>query len=642
MYMNNQQSASLFYFYEGGIEKGKLISYTGTKNVRPQYHGQEETFIYTLTENSDRLSAFLRLRQYATYNVEVFHLNQIKNFEFPTDLRGLSMANILAVDEVSVADLSDEQQQAILRWIEEGGTLLVGASDQVDASMGIFNQYLPLTLSSERVAVSKETLKSLSNNGIFTQGIEVYKANEKEGSTRLLADEDTILASEAKLGNGRIIQTTFSLGDQPLAGMDGYGKLLSELFKLQLPATNMYYRNYIGNYNDYLPYEVGSVNELFPSFQVNGKSLIAVIIIYILFIGPILYFILKRMDKREHAWWIIPAISIVLSLCLFIFGAKERLMQSQIQQAAFYKVNDDRSLSGHYVESILTNRGGDFTFTADGNTTAIASRNVSYGMFGGGPVGGRLYEKSFVKQHADGSMITLRNLDYWSVQSIVGKTQIPNAGKMDIQLTLKNGLIEGTIKNNFPFKLHDVTIWSGSREIKLGDLESDSTLNVSEKVKNSVLLAPAITNYAYNTPQKKEDLLPMRLEKLKYGANSLVEGERLPAVIAWTDEALVGIELDGNAKNSPASYLIQTFKAKVELTGEFTLDKDVLQKMVDQGKRGYMEVITDNNNEWYLEQGENDYYVSIPSELLKEEYKWTEIEVANKDKNRIQMAMWNE
>ncbi|MFC7687528.1 hypothetical protein [Ureibacillus sp. GCM10028918] len=636
LYSGNQQ-ANLFYFYEGGIEKGKPVEYTGTKVVRPQFHEKEASFIYTLTENSDRLSALQRLRQFSTYNVEVFHVNQLKGFELPSDTKGLEMADVIAVDEVSLADYSEKQQEALYNWVENGGTLLIGASDQVEASAGLFKDHLPLILSNERVSVSKESLTALSKQGIFTEDIEVYQAQQKEGSVRLLADGDTTLASSRLLGSGRVIQTTFSLGDQPLSGMDGYAKLIAPMLNLQNSRQNNSFGMYYGGINEYLPSEVGSVNELFPSFEVSTTLLVITIIVYILLVGPLLYFVLKRMDKREHAWWIIPVLSIGLSLCMFIFGAKDRLLQSQIQQSAFYKVEGE-NLVGHYVESILTNRGGDFTFTTDENTTAVASRNSA---FYSNPSESVLHEKSYVKEHANGSTINLKNLNYWSVQSVVGQTKIENAGNMDIQLTLKDGKVEGSITNHFPFKLNDVAIWSGTREIELGDIEANETLEVSKEVKNSVLLAPSFSNYNYTQAQSKDDLMPVRLEKLKYGVGALIEGERLPAITAWTKEALVGIELDGNAKMSPVAYIAQSFEPAIELSGEFTLDKESLEENLEPTNgSGYMELMNDATNEWYLDKGDYNFNISAPEELL-DGTSWTEVSISNKASDRTSLAVWN-
>jgi len=637
MYSGNPKK-SQFYFYEGGIEKGEAVKFTGTKTLSPQFYEQEGKFIYTLTENSDRLSAFQRLRQFSTNDVEVFHVNQLKNYELPTDSKGLAMASVIAVDEISLTDYSEKQQQALFDWVEAGGTLLIGASDQVEASVGLFKDYLPLTLLNEKTNVSKESLTKLSNEGIFTENIEVYQAKEKEGSVRLMAANDNILASSIVLGSGRVVQTTFSLGDQPLAAMDGYAKLLAQIISLPSStksnnAVGMYY----GGLNEYLPSEVGGVNELFPSFEVSTTLLSITIIVYILLVGPLLYFLLKRMDKREHAWWVIPVLSVGLALCMFLFGAKDRLLQSQIQQSAFFKVEGD-NLNGHYVESLLTNRGGDFTFTTDENTTAVASRNsFSYSN----ATEAVLHEKSYVKEHAKGSTINLRNLNYWSVQSVVGQTKVENAGNMDIKLTLKDGRVEGTVTNHFPFKLNDVAIWSGSKEIKLGDIEASDSIEVSEEVKNSVLLSPSFSTYNYTQPQSKKDLMPVRLEKLKYGAGALVEGERLPAIIAWTDAALVGIELDGNAKVSPVAYITQTFEPKIELSGEFTLNNESLEELLEPTNgSGYMELINDVTNEWYLDKGDYNFTIYAPEEVL-EGTTWTEISIANKAKNRTSLSIWN-
>lgn len=634
---NGSQQVNLFNFYEGGIEKGKLVDYTGKKVIRPQFHEQEATFVYTLTENSDRLSGLQRLRQFSAYNVEVFHVNQLKGFELPSNPKGLEMADVLAVDEISLTDFSDQQQQAIYSWVENGGTILIGSSDQVEASSGIFKDHLPLILSSERVKVSKESLATLSSKGIFPEDIEVYQASEQRGSTRLLADGNTILASSMALGSGRIIQTTFSLGDQPLAGMDGYAKIIAQVLDLNNPNQSNSLGMYYGGLNEYVPSEVGSVNELFPSFEVSTTLLVIIVIIYILLIGPILYFTLRKLDKREQAWWIIPIISIGLSLCMFIFGAKDRLLQSQIQQSAFYKVEGE-DLVGHYIESILTNRGGDFTFTTDENTTAVASRSsFSYSSTSESV----LHEKSYVKEHADGSTIRLKNLNYWSVQSVVGQSKIKNAGNMDIKLTLKDGKVEGTITNHFPFNLKDVAIWSGSKEIVLGDIEANGTLEVSEEVKNSVLLSPSLSNYNYTQVQSKEELMPERLEKLKYGVGGLVESERMPTIIAWTEEALVGIKLDGNAKVSPVAYIAQNFKPTVELTGEFTLDNESLEQTLEPTNgSGYMELINDATNEWYLDKGDYDFIIWAPDELLGSS-NWSELSISNKASNRTSLAIWN-
>ena len=630
--------SKLFAFYEGGIEKGKIVSYKGTKQLQANFLEPSSTFIYTLTEKSDRLAAYLRLSQVTpSSNIEIFNLNQLKDYTLPEDVQGYAMANVLAVDEFALADLSQKQQEALLKWVQDGGKLLLGASDQVEATAGIFKEFLPLTLSQQTTTVSAESLTKLSGGGTFTSPISVYTATENSGSIRVLADDATILAAKKKVGGGEIIQTTFSLGDNPLASMGGYAALTAKMLNIQNSMQQGYMNG--NSIMDRVSYELRSVNELFPSFEVSVTYMLVVIILYILIIGPLLYFVLKKMDKREHAWWIIPAVSVVLSIALFIFGAKDRIMQPQVQQSAFYKVNEDKSVNGYYVESILTNRGGDFVVEADSNTTAVAFRNRN--NFDGSMT--NLHESSYIKEHANGSTLTLRDLSYWSVQSFTGKTAAQNIGNMDIDITLKNEKLSGTVKNNFPFALKDVTLISGIKEVKLGDIEPNETLQVDKELKTTTLQKPGMygnSNYTY--PTKKEEIDPHRIESMKSMALSLTENDKLPVLTAWADQAIAGVELESSANMAPISYFIQPFEGKVELTGPFTMKRTNLTYTVDsQSSNGYFDMHDEQLNTGYMENGVYDVKVAVPENFMDSVQSFNELTVSNRDTKRMELSIWN-
>jgi len=629
----------LFAFYEGSIEKGKKIAYKGTKRLQSNFLDPSSTFIYTLTDKSDRLSALLRLSTFvAQSNVEVFNINQLKDYTLPEDSQGLAMANVIIVDEVAIADLTLKQQEALLKWVQDGGTLLLGAADQINATAGVFKEYLPLSLSQEMTAISAEALTKLSGGGIFTQPISVYSATSSEGSLPVLTENNEVLAAKKKVGSGEVIQTTFSLGDQPLASMDGYGALLAKVINIQSISQQGMMRQGQSPL-DQISYELRNINELFPSFEVSVSYMLIVIILYILIIGPILYFVLKKADKREHAWWIIPSISVVLSIVLFIVGAKDRIVQPQVQQSAFYKVNEDNSVNGYYVESILTNRSGDFVVNADQNTTAVALRN--YNNFTG--TMGPLHESSYIKENASGSTLTLRDLSYWSVQSFGGKTSAQNIGKMDIDITLKNEKLTGTVKNNFPFALKDVTLISGVKEVKLGDIEANGTLQVNKELKTTVLQKPSIfNNYNYSYPSKKDEVNPMRIERMKTLALPLVEKDNQPILTAWTDQAVVGVELETSANMSPITMLVQPFKGKVELTGPFTMKRNNFSYSVEPlSANGYYEKIEEELNKWYLSEGLYEVTMTMPDQFMDAVESLNELTISNKDVSRMQLSIWN-
>ncbi|WKT77881.1 hypothetical protein [Lysinibacillus fusiformis] len=636
---NGYSDADLFAFYEGNIEKGKKIAYKGTKRLQSNFLDPTSTFVYTLTDKSDRLSALLRLSSFVPQNnVEIFNINQLKDYTFPEDEQGLAMANVIVVDEVVIADLAQKQQEALLKWVQDGGTLLLGASDQVDATAGIFKVYLPMSLSQEMTSISAEILTKLSGGGIFTQPISIHTATNHEGSLPVLTENNIVLASKKKIGSGEIIQTAFSLGDQPLASMDGYAALLAKLIDIQsISQQGMMSQGQ--SPLDQISYELRNINELFPSFEVSVSYMLIVIILYIIIIGPVLYFVLKKVDKREHAWWIIPVFSIVLSIGLFIVGAKDRIVQPQVQQSAFYRVNEDSSLNGYYVESILTNRSGDFIVNTDKNTTAVAMRN--YNNFTG--TVGDLHESSYIKENANGSTLTLRDLNYWSVQSFGGKTSAQNIGKMDVDITLKNEKLTGTVKNNFPFELKDVTLISGVKEVKLGDIKANGTLQVDKEMKTTVLQKPSIFNsYNYSYPSQKDEVDPMRVERMKTLALPLVENDRQPILTAWTDQAIVGAELETSANMSPITMLVQPFKGKVELSGPFTMKRNNFTYSLNSlSASGYFDKIDEELNNWYLSDGLYELTMAMPDQFMDAVESLNELTISNKDVKRMQLSIWN-
>lgn len=636
---NGYSDADLFAFYEGNIEKGKKIAYKGTKRLQSNFLDPTSTFVYTLTDKSDRLSALLRLSSFVPQNnVEIFNINQLKDYTFPEDEQGLAMANVIVVDEVAIADLAQKQQEALLKWVQDGGTLLLGATDQVDATAGVFKDYLPMSLSQETTSISAETLTKLSGGGIFTQPISIHTATNLEGSLPVLTENNVVLASKKKIGSGEIIQTAFSLGDQPLASMDGYAALLAKMIDIQSISQHGM-MNQGQSPLDQISYELRNINELFPSFEVSVSYMLIVIILYIIIIGPVLYFVLKKVDKREHAWWIIPVFSIVLSIGLFIVGAKDRIVQPQVQQSAFYKVNEDSSLNGYYVESILTNRSGNFVVNTDKNTTAVAMRN--YNNFTG--TVGDLHESSYIKENASGSTLTLRDLNYWSVQSFGGKTSAQNIGKMDVDITLKNEKLTGTIKNNFPFELKDVTLISGVKEVKLGDIKANGTLQVDKELKTTVLQKPSVfNNYNYSYPSQKDEVDPMRVERMKTLALPLVENDRQPILTAWTDQAIVGAELETSANMSPITMLVQPFKGKVELSGPFTMKRNNFTYSLNSlSASGYFDKIDEELNNWYLSDGLYELTMAMPDQFMDAVESLNELTISNKDVKRMQLSIWN-
>lgn len=612
MYYTGGPGDQNIFVFEGGWEDGKSIAFKGAKMVQPSYYSPMTLFVATLTDNPDRLLPLKQLAVPASEGVEVFHLNQLKNFSLPTEAQAWDMIDYLVIDEFAVSDLPDPTQQAILQWVQQGGRVIVGSSGSVDAELGNLSEYLPLELGNSIEA----TVPGLE------KPVPAIEATAKEGAAVKLQKDGQVFAATQLVGTGSLTQLSFSLGDETVSAQKGYSQMMSNFFPT---SSNAY--NSMGGQSilDYMSYEVGDVNELFDSFAVSRPFILAIILLYILLIVPVLYIVLKKKDKREYAWFIIPGVALLTSIGLFAYGAKDRIGNPQIQQTGFFEVDVDSGLNGYYVNSLLSNRGGNYQFTAPSSTTMTYRMASEFS-------GTQPYLSAMIEKGAATNQMTLRDMRYWSVESIMGQSYIENSGDFTIDLEVAEERISGTIRNNFPFALEDVSIWTGTRLLDLGDLNPQQELSVDEKIQSAVLSPAAAIGQSYGympIADLKELEKARRQTLLSTSYEQMSQNGKTPYVIAYTKDAIVPITLENQRASVDSIHLIaQSFKPKLSLSGEITLNADALgMELTGTSTNAYSENVSSDPYLYYLEEGEYDMIYTLPEDIEKDKSAWDELSV---------------
>ncbi|WP_391208249.1 hypothetical protein [Psychrobacillus sp. L4] len=639
-YMYQGSNVQLIHFYQGGWKKGKSIDYQGTKNLRASFLDPATIFYFTLTNSADRLKVLSQIKQKNQVNAEVVHVAQLSNFTLPSEAKAWQMADYIIIDEFVLADLAEKQQQALLDYVSMGGVIVIGASDNTTAELGKLGEFLPLTLQTGTQSLDPKKVSAFTAKNLLSNDLKVYNASLNEGATQIFGLDGTILAAKKQIGSGTIIQTTFSLGDEPLAKDPVYGDLLSTILqyvKVQNPS-NMY--GYNGK--DQLVYELGNTNSLFNSFKVSTPLMIGIVVVYMILVGPLLYFVLKRKDKREYAWGIIPLTAIIASAAIFGYGAKDRIARPQVQQSSFLYVNEDKSLNGYYVESLLSNKSGEFSFEAPTSTAMVAQRNMN-SFTGQSP---NLHEKVILEKHATNNVLNFRDVGYWSVSSFLGDAHLQDIGNFAVNLRVEASKVIGTVQNDFPFALKDVSIWSGSKLIKLGDLQPGGKIEVNKEL-GSVMLTPTSNPYInrnYGMPVTNlDDLIDQRKQSLFSSSQMFSQLGTSPAVTAFSEDNIIPIELKNKKVEMSALHLIiQPFKAETTFAGDFVLPATTFTVNVQTDSYGkYMQPVENSNLEWNLEDGEYNVYWKIPDTIPTDKVIWTQLQIANTDLSSHTIDIWN-
>lgn len=593
-------------FYADGIENGKKVNASYKLVKTPQLYPDDTPFIFTLTSNPDRLQALSnQLKKETTEFVQVPLTKEI----FPSYANGLALATTIMIDDVAVADLTAAQQDALLAWVKQGGAIIVGTTAN---SLGALDAYLPLTKGAkQQLALTKE----LSVPGYLT----TIQPNATVSSTT--AQGETLAAKQV-LGKGSVTQVAFALGDQPYNSNKQYGEwLVTNLaFGYTTAASG---QHMVSEY-----YKNGSAT--FDALNISASGILLAIILYVVIVGPILYVVLKKIDKREYAWVIIPTLAVVVAVVLFGFGAKDRLAKPQTQQVATYIINEDSSLSGTYLTSLLTNRSGKFAFTFDDTTTASAIEATNFGTS---------VQQSYTKDQ----QVVFKDARYWSIQQVQGDSFIPKLGKFDTALVVSNGRVEGTIKSNFPFEMKDVAISTGIDRIPLGTIKPGETVQVSEAIPNQFLQSAEVTMDAYQLTSNAtgQNITETLHQAISEAAVAQVQELQTPVIIAWTDEPLVGLTYDGKAKQQTLNYVAQPFTAGLELQGDFTITGDVLPKKVyDEQSNQLYTAPRQGDDEWYFEGTHTIVELQVPEQMLKDIASIKQIAVQD-DGSAANVLIWN-
>ncbi|KXH79825.1 hypothetical protein [Sporosarcina sp. HYO08] len=633
------QSKSI-YFYEGGWEKGKEIAHKGAQQFTTSMFYGDTKFLVAFTNQPDRLSALKTVKVPNATNQQLIYASKMEKSLLPNDADGWGAADYIIIDEYPIADLSEARQKALLNWVRAGGIMIVGASDNLKGEVGILSDYLPFTLE-DKIKADASALDGWAGEGSFKGQISMYNTTSHEGSHSLFTSSSNVLVAYKTIGQGAIIQTAFSLGDAPLATMPDVTALWNQLVasgdKL-IQHTTMYSESPMEG----ISHTIGDSNELFPSFKVSTPLLFGLILLYIIVTIPVLYFVLKRKDKREHAWWIIPTIAIITSIAIFAIGAKNRIGNAQIQVTAVLQAEQDGSLSGYYAQSLLSNKAGDFTLTAPAGTTMNAAVSTT-NFFG--PSDASSHKQAMLERGQTGAKMHLFDIGYWSVKSIYGKTMLEQLGQYESTLKVDQKKLTGTITNTFPFELKDAAIWSGTKLIPLGDMGAGETLEVNETLKTSALVAsrPMFNTYMNPSPTNVNDLTELRKESLFTFTSQFMQFAQKPMIIGYTNAQIIPVELEnGRPSISSLAMIMQPIDVEMSFSGTIEIEPEMMGMSL-VGEKSQMEAgqAAPTGNRYYFEEPMYEQKWQLPADIVDRNMNWKSLKLKNIQNGLYEVELWN-
>lgn len=443
-------------------------------------------YMGVLSENIDILR-YLSKTYSSAYNKRVntyFEMVKLDENIFE-NYKTLRIFNSIVINNYDSEKLNSSQKEALKDWVESGGLLLIGTGSN-----------------HQKTLKGLESIDFLDIKGTKTMDTSIFPEKEplividadlKSGEKIFVEDKEDLPIYHKKIGKGNVVITSFDLGLSPFGKWNENDEFMNKIINKYLNKKAYSYidskanmqSHWFNNIVSYLPLD----------FLPSMYTIIIILMLFILIVGPVNYLALKKLDKRELIWITIPMIVILFSASIYTLGFKTRLREPIANNVSIINIDHETNTANIITKSGLMGfKNGDWNVTFDNTKEVFLEDRRQHDViqrFGNKEI---VTEYIFNKEKE----IVFKKAGILDVETVMIKHEIKLDDRIDRDFRLKDGKIVGEINNTSGIDLDDVVIFYGYNYVQVGDLKS------GEKA-NEITLDPS--KISSNTSRNWYDLL---------------------------------------------------------------------------------------------------------------------------------------
>ena len=381
--------------------------------------------------------------------------------------------DVIIINNYNMANLSDNQYNSLNNWVNSGGTLLIGAGGNESKTINNINKsFLNITsngTSEQNVKTGLESLNLILSQITLEDSVVTVNSNENK------------LVYSLDRGAGKILITAFDLGLEPFISSNDAVIMLQNM--LLETFDKIYEQNYQGGYYS-ASYEVSNLLGNIPvDNTVSTLTLGIVLGIYAILVGIVIYLILKKMEKRDLIWGLIPITAIVFTVMIYFLGSKTKIKDVIVNSTNIISVDEDgRGQINSYIGIASKNKGNIKIEKEEDLKMQYMSDDYYY--YGDTDYNAKTLRVKTTYTN-DNSYFTVANNNVAEVNKfkISGKEIV--MPKVENTLSIKDGKLEGTIKNNLDSDIKKLVIVSGKTVWDLGQVNKGEEISIADLDNNA-------------------------------------------------------------------------------------------------------------------------------------------------------------
>ena len=222
--------------------------------------------------------------------------------------------DVLVFNDVDTAQLNTAQQAALATWVSSGGHLVVTGGPGWQKTAASLSEMLPVAIGGTESLAALPALAELNEEPFRDAGPYIVTTSSLTRGDLMVHQDGLPLLAQRVWGKGVVYFLALDPKLAPLLDWDG-SEALFELIanKVPLPAPWEF------GIQDFSA--AGTAVEMLPSLTLPSTlQLVLLLLTYVVVIGPVNYWVLKRRNQPELAWLTIPSIVIFFTILGYVTG----------------------------------------------------------------------------------------------------------------------------------------------------------------------------------------------------------------------------------------------------------------------------------------------------------------------------------
>ena len=539
----------------------------------------------------------------------------------PEPLRGIETI-VWAADSSSV---TEQQRRSLERWVAAGGQLVVLGGPDWQARTAAFDALLPVEDLASQDAGNATALARWAGAAApdGTDPLTVAVGDLRAGAVSLVDNGAgrTLFAAISR-GAGRVGFVGVDLATAPFRTWAGASLLWARL----IPDDRLSEQFGGGTLVDEeIANTMSQALANLPALAVPpAELLLAVIVAYILLIGPLSYLVLRRLDRRELAWVIAPILVIVFSGISYGIGASMKGSQIIVNQISVVRSSTDGTAASvsTYAGIFSPSRASyDLTVRGDALLSALQVTN-------GDPLAGG-QSANYATEQGDPAHLRGLAVSVFGLQAVRAEAVLPYTPSLRVTWSVTADSLDGRATNEGTLPMEDVAVISQAGGVMVGTLAPGQSKAFSLPLRN--LNGSSASQMVYGSigfdgtsPAQRQILVRSQVIDALVGYGGGFPGkmggtsggiDRGPFVVGWqVDQTPLEVELDDQE--------IQRYAQSVEvLSGQPTLGPGTVTLSPSQMSGEVVDTAGDASQQLEpgfvtLGNGEVTFRVSLPLEAI--------------------------